>query len=72
MKKIGLILIIQLFTLAGFSQNQNAIYKSGFSITDRLDDPYAQYIQDTITVIITEPGTLEAELKKLVSDLSLY
>lgn len=71
MKKIGLILIIQFFTLAGFSQNQNAIYKSGFSISDRLDDPNAQYIQDTIAVIITEPGTLEAELKKLVSDYKL-
>lgn len=71
MQKIWLIFFIQFFTLAGYSQTQNSIYKSGFSITDKLDNPNAQYIQDTVTVIITEPGTLEAELQKLVPDYKL-
>lgn len=71
MKKIWPILIIPIFTLAGHSQTQNSIYKSGFSITDKLENPNAQYIQDTVSVIITEPGTLEAELQELVPDYKL-
>ena len=71
MKKIWLLFIIQIFFLVGYSQTQSSIYNSGFSITDRLDNPNAQYIQDTIAVIITEPGTLKAELQKLVPDYKL-
>jgi len=71
MKQSWLIFIIQFFTLVGYSQTQNSIYNSGFSITDRLDDPNAKYIQDTINVITSEPGTLKAELLKLVPDYKL-
>ena len=71
MKNICLILIVQFFVLAGYSQGQNSIHRYGSSITDRPDNPNAQYIQETISVVVSEPGTLKPELQKLVPDYKL-